>query len=98
MSKKRQRRPIAVARARAGAATGGGTGDEHLLVRTYAVTHPPDLGIPERAYPDWDLLAYASRGVMTDATSQGTWVVPPHRAVWIPAAVIHSVQMSGPGT
>jgi AraC-like DNA-binding protein len=81
MSKKRQSRSSA--------------GDEHLLVRSYAVTHPPNLGLPERAYPDWDQLAYASQGVMTIATSQGTWVVPPHRAVWIPAGVAYSVRMSG---
>jgi AraC-like DNA-binding protein len=77
---------------RAGA---GRSGDEHLLVRSYAVTHPPNLGIAERSYPDWDQLVYASRGVMTVSTSQGTWVVPPHRAVWIPAGVAYAVQMSG---
>lgn len=70
-------------------------GDEGLLVRSYAVTHPHNLGLSLRAYPDWDQLAYASRGVMTVATCQGTWVVPPHRAVWIPAGVSYSVRMSG---
>src|SRR5262245_45014640 len=70
-------------------------GDEGLLVRSYAVTHPPNLGITRRAYPDWDQLAYAARGVMTVETSQGTWVVPPHRAVWIPAGVAYRVRMSG---
>jgi AraC-like DNA-binding protein len=70
-------------------------GDEALLVRSYAVTHPPNLGLSPRAYPDWDQLAYASRGVMTVVTSQGTWVVPPNRAVWIPAGVSYSVRMSG---
>lgn len=81
MSRLRQRRPD--------------TGDEHLLVRSYAATHPPNLGIPARAYAAWDQLAYASRGVMCVATTEGTWVVPPQRAVWIPAGVVHSVQMSG---
>ena len=71
------------------------TGDEALLLRSYAVTHPANLGLPPRAHRHWDLLAYASRGVMTVATGQGLWVVPPHRAVWIPAGVVHSVQMSG---
>ncbi len=32
---------------------------------------------------------------MTIHTSRGSWVVPPHRAAWIPAGVEHSVQMSG---
>jgi AraC-like DNA-binding protein len=70
-------------------------GDEALLVRSYAVTHPANLGISRRAYKDWDQLAYASRGVMTVETAQGTWVVPPHRAVWIPAGVAYGVRMSG---
>jgi AraC-like DNA-binding protein len=32
---------------------------------------------------------------MTVRTRDGTWVVPPHRAVWIPAGVSHIVTMSG---
>jgi AraC-like DNA-binding protein len=46
-------------------------------------------------FHDRDQLVYASRGVMTVRTSQGTWVVPTHRAVWIPAAVPHTITMSG---
>src|SRR4029450_3266721 len=70
-------------------------GDRHLIVRSYAVTHPANLGLSTRSYADWDQLVYASRGVMTVVTSQGTWVVPPHRAVWIPAGTVHSATMSG---
>jgi len=33
--------------------------------------------------------------VMTVRTGVGTWVVPTHRAVWIPATVPHSITMSG---
>jgi AraC-like DNA-binding protein len=32
---------------------------------------------------------------MTVQTDNGTWVVPSHRAVWIPAGVGHSILMSG---
>jgi len=32
---------------------------------------------------------------MTVRTEQGTWVVPTHRAVWIPAGVPHSIAISG---
>src|SRR5580658_138257 len=42
-----------------------------------------------------DQLVYASRGVMTVRTRDGTWVVPPHRAVWIPAEIPHTITMSG---
>jgi AraC-like DNA-binding protein len=43
-------------------------------------------------------LAYASSGIMTVETEQGLWVVPPQRAVWIPAGVRHDVISSGPLT
>lgn len=40
-------------------------------------------------------MLFAAEGVMTVATSHGIWVVPPLRAVWIPAETIHGVTMSG---
>jgi AraC-like DNA-binding protein len=51
--------------------------------------------IPEHSHPE-DQLLFASEGVMTVRTKQGVWVVPPLRAVWIPAETPHSVAMSGP--
>jgi AraC-like DNA-binding protein len=51
--------------------------------------------IPEHSHPE-DQLLFASSGVMTLSTKQGVWVVPPLRAVWIPADTPHSVAMSGP--
>jgi len=75
---------------------GAGRGlEEGLLVRTYAVTHPSGLDIPSHRSPAWDQLTYASQGVMSVHTADGTWVVPPHRAVWIPRSVEHAVEMSG---
>jgi len=50
--------------------------------------------IPEHSHPE-DQLVFASNGVMTVHTKQGVWVVPPLRAVWIPAGMPHSVVMSG---
>jgi AraC-like DNA-binding protein len=50
--------------------------------------------IPEHSHPE-DQLLFASKGVMTVRTKQGVWVVPPLRAVWIPAETPHSVAMSG---
>src|ERR1700674_4357152 len=49
---------------------------------------------PEHSHPE-DQLLFASKGVMTLHTKQGVWVVPPLRAVWIPANTPHSVAMSG---
>jgi AraC-like DNA-binding protein len=40
-------------------------------------------------------LIHASRGVMTVNTEDGLWVVPPERAVWVPAFTTHSIRMTG---
>jgi AraC-like DNA-binding protein len=55
---------------------------------------PHGHAIPEHSHPE-DQLLFASKGVMTLKTGQGVWVVPPMRAVWIPADTPHSVSMSG---
>jgi AraC-like DNA-binding protein len=39
-------------------------------------------------------LVYASSGVMTVTTGDGTWVVPPQRAVWVPGSTDHEIAMS----
>ena len=39
-------------------------------------------------------LTWAADGVMTVTAADGTWVVPPNRALWIPAGTVHSIRMS----
>src|SRR3954447_11934133 len=58
----------------------------------YDLTH--GHAIPEHVHPE-DQLVYASRGVMRVRTATGIWVVPPQRAVWIPARIPHSIVKSG---
>ena len=41
-------------------------------------------------------LLYASAGVMTVTTESGVWVLPPLRAMWIPAFTEHRIRASGP--
>jgi AraC-like DNA-binding protein len=60
------------------------------LTHNYSAGHKIPLHFHDR-----DQLVYASRGVMTVHTADGTWVVPTHRAVWIPEAVSHTISMSG---
>ncbi len=36
-------------------------------------------------------LVYASEGVMTVRAAAGTWVVPPQRALWVPAGMEHGI-------
>jgi AraC-like DNA-binding protein len=77
-----------------------GAGYEEPIVRGYAVTHPPGtwvlpLPAPEPGRPGWDRLVYAASGVMTVLTGAGTWVVPPHRAVWVPAGPDNRIELTG---
>ncbi len=40
-------------------------------------------------------LAFASSGVLHVQTARSTWIVPSHRAVWIPSNVSHRIEMFG---
>ncbi|MDF0732139.1 helix-turn-helix transcriptional regulator [Pseudomonas entomophila] len=40
-------------------------------------------------------LIHALTGVITVNSRQGSWVVPPGRGVWVPAAVEHDLRLSG---
>ena len=50
--------------------------------------------LKRHSHPE-DQLLYAAEGTMAVDTDQGIWVVPPLRAVWIPAETFHGVTMSG---
>lgn len=70
------------------------SGDPRSQITTLTHDYASGRTIPLH-FHDRDQLVYASRGVMTVRTGEGTWVVPTHRAVWIPAAVPHTIAMSG---
>ena len=40
-------------------------------------------------------LVYASSGVMLVKTHEGTWVIPPQRAVWVPPGIEHETRTIG---
>jgi AraC-like DNA-binding protein len=40
-------------------------------------------------------LVYARAGVLVASTSAGTWILPPQRALWLPAEVPHAHQAHG---
>lgn len=39
--------------------------------------------------------AYAARGAISVYTPQGSWLVPPQRACWVPAQLSHGMRMHG---
>lgn len=59
-------------------------------VRCKHSAHAADTQVVPHHHP-WAQLAYSSTGVMRITAAQGTFIVPPSRAVWIPAEVSHAV-------
>jgi AraC-like DNA-binding protein/quercetin dioxygenase-like cupin family protein len=68
--------------------------DRKSAITTFACDYPTGHVIGWH-FHDRDQLVYGSRGVMTVRTFDGTWTVPPHRAVWIRAKVPHTITISG---
>src|SRR6476660_7864462 len=69
-------------------------GNSSSQITTFTRDYPAGHVVPMH-FHDRDQLVYASCGVMTVRTGDGSWVVPTHRAVWIPAEVPHTITMSG---
>jgi AraC-like DNA-binding protein len=59
-----------------------------------AFDFPDGHHIERHAHPGGQL-EYAAGGVMTVETTEGTWVIPSRRAVWIPACAAHEVHTRG---
>src|SRR5690348_4325696 len=71
--------------------------DEHAAV--FVVTFP----MPAGHVFDWHThadhqLAWAASGVLTVRTNDATWVLPPTRALWIPAGLRHETLSAGTAT
>jgi AraC-like DNA-binding protein/mannose-6-phosphate isomerase-like protein (cupin superfamily) len=72
---------------------------KHLMgapqaVIALALDHPDGHVIPFHWHSRAQLL-YASAGVMTVTTGSGVWVLPPLRAMWVPALTEHQIRASG---
>jgi AraC-like DNA-binding protein len=71
-----------------------GAQEADIRVWGLAMIYPSGHELPAHRH-EMAQLVYASRGVMTVHTEAGTWVVPAHRAVWVPPDVEHRIAMSG---
>lgn len=50
------------------------------------------MGLPDHAHGEAQL-TFAASGMVQVHTDEGRWLVPPHLAVWIPAGVLHRVEV-----
>lgn len=63
-------------------------------VRTFGARYPDGFVLGDHEHA-WSQLLHASSGVMIVDTPRGSWVVPPQRAIWLPAGTSHRVTMRG---
>lgn len=56
--------------------------------------YPPSFELAEHSHWRGQFL-YAASGVVAVSTSEGAWVAPPERGVWIPGGMPHAVRMVG---
>ena len=66
-----------------------------VFVATFPMA--PGTRFDWHTHPDHQL-AWASSGVLTVLTAAATWVLPPTRALWIPAELRHETRASGRAT
>src|SRR5216683_1222800 len=65
------------------------TGDGlHLVARNYKKGVRLDTHMHREAQ-----LVYAAKGTMQVTTPKGRWLVPPDRAVWVPALLAHAIDV-----
>ncbi len=57
-------------------------------------TSPPAITSVPHSHERAQLI-FAAHGAMLIATREGSWAVPPQRAVWMPGGVTHEIRMAG---
>src|SRR3954471_24253725 len=68
-------------------------GEPTAVLTTLTYEFAPYYQVPDHFHEEAQLL-FASKGVMTIRSGNRSWVVPPQKAVWVPARAVHAIQMS----
>jgi AraC-like DNA-binding protein len=68
--------------------------EPYLAIRTATGAFADGAEINAHSHP-WGQLIYATSGVQSVWTSEGSWVAPPGWAIWAPAGVRHSIRFTG---
>lgn len=68
--------------------------DTHRAMAAMDVNYPDGASTGWHSHPRGQLL-YAIEGVMIVRSAEGSWVVPPTRALWLAAGLEHDVKMAG---
>jgi AraC-like DNA-binding protein len=68
--------------------------DDDFDVRTLAVTFRAGTALKAHRHR-WGQLVFAVSGVMRVTADDTVWLIPPTRAIWIPAGILHGIAMQG---
>lgn len=68
--------------------------DARFAVVSLSVDYPNGHRLPFHDH-HWAQVIYADRGVMQVSTHDTAWLVPPSRAIWVPADIAHGIRMRG---
>lgn len=68
--------------------------DTHRAMAAMDINYQDGASTGWHSHPRGQLL-YAIEGVMIVRSAEGSWVVPPSRALWLAAGIEHDVRMSG---
>lgn len=67
--------------------------EPHLFIRSLAIDY--DAGTRQASHSHaWPQLLYARQGAVRAEADGRYWIVPPRRALWIPAAIRHGLHIS----
>ncbi|WP_407713765.1 AraC family transcriptional regulator [Comamonas testosteroni] len=67
-------------------------GQSAVLCRSY--NYRPGHHVQPHAHEEGQLV-YAVQGVMTVSSSDGRWIVPPTRGIWMPCGAVHEIRCIG---
>jgi AraC-like DNA-binding protein/quercetin dioxygenase-like cupin family protein len=72
--------------------------EDAFSVRSLSLELPTGFSLSAHSH-EWPQFIYASKGVLTvtvdGSDRSGTWVVPSHRGVWVPARIEHRLETTG---
>ncbi|WP_084581689.1 AraC family transcriptional regulator [Sphingomonas azotifigens] len=68
--------------------------EDGLDVRSLAATFRPGTTLAAHRH-GWGQLVFATAGILHVRTDAALWVVPPTRAIWVPAGLRHEIGMQG---
>ncbi|MEL7128453.1 MAG: helix-turn-helix transcriptional regulator [Pseudomonadota bacterium] len=67
--------------------------EAHFLIRSLSVDYVAGASEAEHSHP-WPQLLYTQRGAVRAELNGYAWIIPPRRALWIPAHEPHALFMS----